>query len=55
MTIEELQALIAQGEGRQLELKRSLAELETAVRTLAAFANTEGGLCSSACASRVRL
>ena len=43
MTIEELQALIAQGEGQQLEFKRSLAELETAVRTLAAFANTEGG------------
>jgi len=43
MTIEELEALIAQGEGQQLEFKRSLAELETAVRTLAAFANTEGG------------
>ena len=43
MTIEELQAVIAQGEGQQLEFKRSLAELETAVRTLAAFANTEGG------------
>jgi predicted HTH transcriptional regulator len=43
MTIEELQALIAQGEGQQLEFKRSLAELETAVCTLAAFANTEGG------------
>ena len=43
MTIEELEALIAQGEGQQLELKRSLAELETAMRTLAAFANTEGG------------
>ncbi len=43
MTIEELEALIAQGEGQQLEFKRSLAELETAVRTLVAFANTEGG------------
>jgi ATP-dependent DNA helicase RecG len=43
MTIEELEALIAQGEGQQLEFKRSLAELETAVRTLAAFANTGGG------------
>jgi ATP-dependent DNA helicase RecG len=43
MTIEELEALIAQGEGQQLEFKRSLAELETAVRTLTAFANTEGG------------
>jgi len=43
MTIEELETLIAQGEGQQLEFKRSLAELETAVRTLAAFANTEGG------------
>lgn len=42
MTIEELEALITQSEGQQLEFKRSLAELETAIRTLAAFANTGG-------------
>jgi ATP-dependent DNA helicase RecG len=43
MTIKKLEALVAQGEGQQLEFKRSLAELEIAVRTLVAFANTEGG------------
>lgn len=31
------------GEGQQLEYKRSLAELETAVRSVTAFANTDGG------------
>ena len=43
MTPEEVRALIAQGEGQKLEFKRSLAELERGVRTVAAFANTEGG------------
>jgi ATP-dependent DNA helicase RecG len=43
MTPEEVQSLIAQGEGQRLEFKRSLAELERGVRTVAAFANTEGG------------
>ncbi len=44
MNASELQQLIAQGEGQQLEFKRSLAELETAARTVVAFANTDGGL-----------
>jgi ATP-dependent DNA helicase RecG len=40
---EEVQALIAQGEGQRVEFKRSLAELETGVRAVAAMANTDGG------------
>jgi predicted HTH transcriptional regulator len=44
MNASELQQLVAQGEGRQLEFKRSLAELETAARTVVAFANTDGGV-----------
>ena len=43
MTTEEILALIAQGEGQGIEFKRSLAELETGVRTVAAMANTDGG------------
>ncbi|MGA9347185.1 MAG: helix-turn-helix domain-containing protein [Anaerolineae bacterium] len=43
MTRDELLHLIAQGEGQRLEFKRSLAELEDAVCTIAAFANAEGG------------
>lgn len=43
MTPEEVRTLISQDEGQSLEFKRSLAELETGVRTVAAFANTEGG------------
>ena len=44
MTPEELSALAAQGESETLELKRSVAELEKAVETIAAFANTRGGV-----------
>lgn len=44
ITEESLQRLVEQGEGQQLEFKRSLAELETAVRTVTAFANTDGGV-----------
>jgi ATP-dependent DNA helicase RecG len=40
---EEIRTLISQGEGQRLELKRSLAELETGVRAAAAMANTDGG------------
>jgi ATP-dependent DNA helicase RecG len=40
---DELRLLIQQGEGRSLEFKRSTAELETAIRTLSAFANEDGG------------
>lgn len=43
MTPEEIRTLISQGEGQRLELKRSLAELETGVRAAAAMANTDGG------------
>ena len=43
MTRDELLHLIAQGEGQRLEFKRSLAELQAGVRTIAAFANAEGG------------
>ena len=43
MTPEEVRALISQGEGQRLELKRSLAELETGARAAAAMANTDGG------------
>jgi ATP-dependent DNA helicase RecG len=43
VTPEEVRALIAQGEGQQLEFKRSTAELETGVRAAAAMANTDGG------------
>jgi ATP-dependent DNA helicase RecG len=44
MNADEIRQLISQGEGQQLEFKRSLAELETAVRTVTAFANTDGGV-----------
>jgi len=40
---EEIRTLISQGEGQRLELKRSLAELETGARAAAAMANTDGG------------
>lgn len=43
MTPEDLQILIAQGEGQRLEFKRSLAELETGARAVAAMANSDGG------------
>jgi ATP-dependent DNA helicase RecG len=43
MIRNDLLRLIAQGEGPRLEFKRSLAELEDGVRTVAAFANAEGG------------
>jgi ATP-dependent DNA helicase RecG len=44
MNMNDLQQLILQGEGQQLEFKRSLAELETAARSVAAFANADGGI-----------
>ena len=43
LTGEEVLAFIAQGEGQRVEFKRSLAELERGVQTVAALANTEGG------------
>lgn len=44
MNADDIMHLIAQGENQQLEFKRSLAELDTATRTVAAFANTDGGM-----------
>lgn len=43
MTLSELQALVAQGEGELLEFKRSTGELREAMQTLCAFANGAGG------------
>jgi ATP-dependent DNA helicase RecG len=43
MIRDELRHLIAQGEGQRLEFRRSLADLEDGVCTIAAFANAEGG------------
>jgi ATP-dependent DNA helicase RecG len=40
----DLAALIAAGEGETLEFKRSVAELDQVVETIAAFANTRGGI-----------
>src|SRR5262245_16438696 len=42
-TAAEILALIAEGEGKQLEFKSGLPRDERAARTLAAFANTRGG------------
>ena len=39
----DLPALIAQGESETLEFKRSTAELDQVVQTVAALANTRGG------------
>ena len=44
MDADDIRQLASQGEGQQLEFKRSLAELGTATRTVAAFANTDGGV-----------
>lgn len=43
VTPEDVGRLVEQGEGQSLEFKRSTAELEQAIRTLAAFANQDGG------------
>ena len=43
MNVDEVRRLIAQGEGPRLEFKRSLAALRDGVRTIAAFANADGG------------
>lgn len=44
LSAEELAARIAQGEGKTLEFKRGLPRDEKVARSLAAFANTRGGL-----------
>ena len=43
MTFNEIQKLIATGETRTLELKKSTGELKDAMHTACAFLNTEGG------------
>jgi predicted HTH transcriptional regulator len=43
VTPEDVWLLIEQGEGQSLEFKGSTVELEQAIRTLAAFANQDGG------------
>ena len=40
----DLESLLSQGEGETVEFKRSVAELEQVVETVAALANTRGGL-----------
>ncbi len=40
---DELQRLVAAGESKTLELKRSTGELREAMQTICAFANGEGG------------
>lgn len=44
MDADDVRQLAGQGEGQQLEFKRSLAELGTATRTVTAFANIDCGL-----------
>jgi ATP-dependent DNA helicase RecG len=43
MTLEELQALIAQGEGQRLDFKRGVASLKDLARVVVCLANAEGG------------
>ena len=43
MTIEDINRLIASGEGRHLELKKTTGELKDAMHTACAFLNGEGG------------
>jgi ATP-dependent DNA helicase RecG len=43
MNLPELQTIVAAGEGRRLELKRSTGELRRGLQTACAFLNGEGG------------
>jgi len=43
MNLDSLRTLVARGEGRTLELKRSTGELREGLETLCAFLNTAGG------------
>ena len=43
MTIDEIEKLIAQGETRTLELKKSTGELKDGMHSACAFMNTDGG------------
>ncbi len=44
LNLTDIAARLAQGEGETLEFKRSVAELDQVVETVAALANTRGGL-----------
>lgn len=44
MTTSDLNRLVAAGESKTLELKRSTGELREAMQTLCAFANGDGGM-----------
>ena len=44
MDTDDVRQLASQGERQRLEFKRSLAELGTATRAVAAFANSDGGV-----------
>lgn len=43
MTLRDLKKLVASGEGRRLEFKRSTGELHAAMQTVCAFLNGDGG------------
>ena len=43
MTIDDIKALIASGESRTLELKKTTGELKDGMHSACAFLNTEGG------------
>ena len=43
MNLSALKRLVAQGEGPQLEFKRSTGELREGLQTICAFLNTAGG------------
>lgn len=43
MTLDDVKALLGQGESSQLEFKKSLSQLKPAMESLCAFLNTKGG------------
>jgi len=43
MTLSDLKKLIANGESRELEFKKSTSQLKAAMETLCAYLNTSGG------------
>ncbi len=43
MNLEELRQMTEQGEGNRLEFKESLSDMKRILKTLCAYANTEGG------------
>ena len=44
LTLEKIVEHIAKGESQTLELKKSLTQLKSAIETLCAFLNTDGGI-----------